>query len=184
MSKTKSDKVPHYELLYLISNKFSETELEPITSKIEKLITDNSGTITVKQDWGKKKLAYPISGFRHGYYQLVEFDLTDNKVNYIDNQIRLTSEILRHQIVRTEPKTPEQIKAAEELRAKVLQKLEDKEEALVEAATTAKAEADAKAVKVEAPVNTAPEILNDKVKLELNDLDDKLNKILESDNLL
>jgi small subunit ribosomal protein S6 len=177
MSKTKSDKVPHYELLYLISNKFSETELGPIKTKVEKLIIDNGGDITVNQDWGKKRLAYPIHGFRHGYYHLLEFNLPGDKINYVDNQIRLASEIIRHQVVRTEPKTAEQLKAAEELRAKVMKKLELNEEKLAE--KKAEVSAEKKAVEV-----TSSETEVEKPKLEMADLEDKLNRILENDNLL
>jgi len=41
----RDDNLQRYELVYLISNKFSEDELEPITSAVIKLITDKSGKI-------------------------------------------------------------------------------------------------------------------------------------------
>jgi len=172
MSKVKSDKVPHYELLYLISNKFSDNELEPIKTKIEKLITDNGGAITLSQDWGKKRLAYAIKGFYHGYYHLLEFDLPGDKINYVDNQIRLASEILRHQVLKTEPKTAEEIKAQEAVKQMVLQKHQTQ------------AEAEKVAEPEIAKTETKTEADKEKEKIELNDLDDKLNRILESDNLL
>ena len=70
MSKTKSSKIPHYELLYIVSNKYSEEELEPIKNKVNKIIEENGGKITFSEDWGKKKLCYPIKHFSYGYYLL------------------------------------------------------------------------------------------------------------------
>ena len=67
MSRAKSSDIPHYELLCLFSNKFSESEVEPIRANVNKLITDNGGKITLEEYWGKRKLAYRVDGFRHGY---------------------------------------------------------------------------------------------------------------------
>ena len=110
MSKTKSDKIPHYELLYLISNKFSEDEVKPIVAKVNSLITDNRGKITLSEDLGKKRLAYPIKGFRYGYYNLAEFDLVGERVIKVDRGLRLMNEILRQQIVIKTVKSEQQIK--------------------------------------------------------------------------
>ena len=54
MAKNKKSVTPHYELLYIISNKFTEEEIKPIIEKVSKVITDNKGEITYTEDWGKK----------------------------------------------------------------------------------------------------------------------------------
>ena len=56
MSKTKSSELPHYELLYLISNKYSEVEVKPIMEKVNSLIIGNQGKITQSSELGKKLL--------------------------------------------------------------------------------------------------------------------------------
>ena len=119
MSKTKSGDIPHYELLYLISNKFSENEIKPIIEKINSLILSNQGKITKSEDLGKKRLAYPIKGFRFGYYGLVEFDLPGVNLTNIDRALRLMSEILRHQVVLKTVKTAEQIEEDRKISAKI-----------------------------------------------------------------
>ena len=161
MSKTKSDKIPHYELLYLISNKFSEDEVKPIVAKVNSLITDNRGKITLSEDLGKKRLAYPIKGFRYGYYNLAEFDLVGERVIKVDRGLRLMNEILRQQIVIKTVNSEQQIK-------------EDKKIAEKIAARNIKEE---KAVKEKIKET-------DKDKVDLKDLDEKLDRILETDNLL
>lgn len=169
----------HYELLYLISNKFSETELDPIKDKINKLITDQGGTITLSQDWGKKRLAYAIKGFYHGYYHLLEFNLSPDKTKFVDNTIRLSSEILRHQIVKTNWKSETELAALAALKAKVAAKEVSETPAETPVATptasTDKAEVAPKAKKAEATETN---------KVELSDLDNKLDQIIDTDNLL
>lgn len=111
MSKVKSDKTPHYELLYLVSNKYSEAELEPIKTKVNKLIENHGGEITYSETMGKRRLAYAIKGFRYGYYELVEFDLAGSELIKLEKDLKLDHEILRHQVVKKIKLTAEEIKA-------------------------------------------------------------------------
>ena len=164
MSKTKSSDVPHYELLCLISNKFSETEVEPIRERIGKLIADNGGTITSEEYWGKRKLAYQIDGFRHGYYHLIEFDINGPKLNELTNRLRLSNDILRHQVVKKHLKTAAEIKAEEEVNAKI--------------AARRKAEAAEETAATEAKPEAGDE------RSDLKDLDKDLDKIIDATNLL
>ncbi len=153
--------IAHYEMLCLISNQYSEDELAPIKEKINKIITDDGGKITQEEDWGKKKLAYPIKKFRHGYYHLLEFDIDKEKVKKIDRLFRMMNEILRQQIVRKRVFSEEEIAKEKEFTAKIAAKTKIQEEKEVEKAKT-----------------------TDKEKVELKDLDEKLDKILDTKDLL
>lgn len=165
MSKVKSGEIPHYELLYLISNKFSEDEVKPIVEKVNSLILSNQGKITLTEDLGKKKLAFPIKGFRYGYYNLVEFDLAGENLIKVDRALRLMNEILRQQIVAKAVKTAEQIARDKTIAEKI-------------AARNTKDEKEAEEKNKE--VNKADK----KDKVNLKDLDEKLDKILETNDLL
>ena len=161
MSKAKSGERPHYELLYLISNKFSEDEVKPIMEKVNALVAANGGKISLSEALGKKRLAYPIKGFRFGYYNLVEFDMAGENLAKLDRALRLTNEILRQQIVVKVLRTAEQVAQDKKIAEKIA----------------------AKNVMVE---KTAKEKVKewDKDKVDLKDLDEKLDKILETDDLL
>lgn len=167
MAKNKSSETPHYELLYIISNKFAENEVTPIVEKIEKLITDSAGEITLKENWGKKHLAYPIKGFSYGYYNLVEFNLEGEKLNKINKIITLSNEIIRHQIVKKTVLTPEEIAKEKEMVKKI----------------SAKKKEETKAPKAELK-SKLKDRDKDKDKVNLEELDQKLDKILETENLL
>lgn len=157
MAKNKSADTPHYELLYIIANKFSENELEPIIGKVTKLIEEGQGKITHTEDWGKKKMAYQIAGYSHGYYRLVEFDLEAANLARIERNLRMMPEVIRHQIVRKAPFDPSQVKPAP-----VRPAVEKAEPAVTKTVEKPKA----------------------KDKADLKDLDEKLDKILETNDLL
>jgi small subunit ribosomal protein S6 len=196
MSKTKSEKTPHYEMIYIISNKYSEEELNKIIKKIDKLITDNSGKITYNENWGKKKLAYQIKGFKYGYYNLVEFDLKGEKLLKLNNSLRMETDIIRHQIVSCKLKTKQEIEKEkkkmekiwltklkgieeQEQKTKKLEKKEEKKSSNIKNKKTKKESEQKKDNQIE---KEKKEAKNKDIKLE--DLDKKLDKILDTDNLL
>lgn len=161
MAKNKLGKVPHYELLYIISNKYSEDELRPIVEKVNKIISDNKSKITYEEVWGKKKMCYPIKGFNYGYYQLAEFDSDEESVNKIKYELRINRDILRHMIVAkvaiSESERENQKKRAEK---KMIAKVEENK-------------------KQEEKPKEEP-----KKKVDMKELDKKLDKILDTDDLL
>lgn len=150
-------------MLYIVSNQFTEEEVKPIAEKVSKIISDNGGNITLTEDWGKRRLAYPINNFYHGYYGLVEFDLAGENLAKVDRLLRMSADVLRHQIVAKRVKTAEEIEREKKIAEKIAAKL-PKEEVVEDKA--------------------AKEKDKDKDKITLTDLDDKLDKILDTDSLL
>jgi len=172
MAKNKKSEIPHYELLYIISNKFTEDELKPIMETVTKFIENNKGTITYTEEWGNKKMAYSIQHFKYGYYNLIEFDAEAKNLQEIDKQLRMSGDVLRHQIVTKEARTVEEIKEQKEKEEKIIAK--QKEQNNKETEKKEKKEEKPKEVKRK---STKP-------KVNLNDLDEKLDKILDTNDLL
>ncbi len=161
MAKTKKIEIPHYELLYLISNQYTEDELKPIAEKVNDIIGRSGGKITLKEEWGKKRLAYPIKGFYYGYYNLVEFDSEGSKLSEVNRSLEMMNEVLRHQIVAKKVKTAKEIEEDRMIAQKI-------------AARTAEAKKETE----------EKERAKDKRKIDLGDLDEKLDKILDTEDLL
>lgn len=156
----------HYELLYLVSGSFAEDELTPIKEKVLEYIKKYEGAITFDDNFGKKKLAYPVGKEHQGYYLITEFDLDGAKLKDLEKDIKLTNEILRHMVIKK--KIQAQSAAVKPtLNMDIEPKVEEK---VVKG----------KAEKPEMPkVEIKEEEEKDKLKLE--DLDDKLDEILEGD---
>ncbi|MDA2921810.1 30S ribosomal protein S6 [Patescibacteria group bacterium AH-259-L07] len=96
-----------YELLYIVPAPYTEKDLEGISQKIKKIISDLEGTITHEENLGGKKLAYPIKSIHRGFYLLVRFDINAKKLNELNQKLKLTSEVLRHIItaaIKTKPR--------------------------------------------------------------------------------
>jgi len=162
-TEEKEERVQHYELVYLISNKFSENELEPIAGAVVNLIKDNGGTIATEENWGKKKLAYPIKNFFHAYYVAVEFDLPRANLNKLEHYLHLHEDIIRHLIVQKRIKSASEI--ANEKRA--AQQMAEEEQAKLQAAAEPQRKPADRKIKKE------------EKKVSMDELDEKLNKILD-----
>ena len=158
MAKVKSDKIPHYELLYIVSNKFTEDEEKPIIKNVNEIIESYKGINIASEEWGKRKLAYPIKGFSHGYYILVDFDVEANQLKKISDKLRMTSEVLRFQII---------VKDLEKAKRAKKEVIKTEEKKKTEIAEKPKKEKEEK-----------------KKKVDLEELDKKLDKILDTDDLL
>ena len=171
MSKTKNSGTTHYEILFIIPNKFTDDEAKAVSEKAEKIITDNEGAITGREYWGKKRLAYKIKGNAFGYYGLLEFDLEGINLAKVDQSLRLFAEVLRHQIVTKKPKTEEQIANEQKIRVKIAAKK----------ATEVRQQQEEKVKTAEAAVASGK--TPDK-RAKLKDLDEKLEDILSASDLI
>ncbi len=172
MSKVKEEGDSHYEMLYIVPNQYTEDEAKEIATKIKKTITDEGGKITHEEEWGGKKFAYKIKQFTHGYYFVLEFDLDPKKLERINMLIRTSGEIIRFQIISKRVKTAEELMEEN----KILEKIEAKK------AEVAKDEIE----KEEAKEKKKPEAKKEKDenKMKLKDLDEKLDELLDTDDLL
>jgi small subunit ribosomal protein S6 len=172
MSKTKPSGPAHYELMFIVSNRFTEDEAKQSIAKVEKLITDQEGQITKGDYWGKKRLAYPIKHDAYGYYQLLEFDLERSALAKVDERLRLDNEILRFIIVKKPLKSEEQIKKAKKISEKISSKKIEKEKE------------EEKQEKIKSQEAKGIKTKTDKSKVNIESLDEKLEGILNADDLI
>ncbi len=95
-----------------------EIDLEKATKKVEKIITDNSGKITATDNWGKRKLAYPISKQEHAVYVFYTVDMPGESVKKVEQTFNITDEIIRFLITRPDLKAQAKAEALKEEKAK------------------------------------------------------------------
>ena len=158
--------INHYELLYLISGNFAESDLTPIKEKVLGYIKKYEGEVTFEDNFGKKKLAYPVSKNHQGYYLISEFDMDGAKLKDLEKDIKLTNEVLRHMIVKKKIQAQ-----GAAVKPTLNMDIEPKVEKKFVKGKTAKPEMPKVEIKEE----------EEKDKLKLEDLDDKLDEILEGD---
>lgn len=180
MSKTKNSGATHYEILFIIPNKFTEDEAKTVSAQVEKVIAENEGQITLREFWGKKKLAYEIKHNAYGYYSLFEFDLEGKNLAKIDKNLRLSTDILRHQIIIKKAKSEKEIAKDKAIRAKIDSKKASEEKGKEEKAK----KASAPAYVSRAAASTSKEKETKETKIDLKDLDEKLEGILNAKDLI
>jgi len=90
--------MPKYELLYIIGSETADDAAPGVIAEVKKAIESGGGTIEKSEDWGRRKLAYPIKNTKNGYYALVAFSAPAEKVNDMEHKIRTNQSVIRHLI--------------------------------------------------------------------------------------
>ena len=91
-----------YETIFVINPEYSEEATKALVEKFTGIITTNGGTIDSIDEWGKRKLAYPIEDLTEGYYVLVNFTAEKSVPAELDRVYNITDGILRSIIVAPE----------------------------------------------------------------------------------
>lgn len=102
-----------YEIAVLFDQGL-EIDLEKATAKVEKIIADNGGKIEGTDNWGKRKLAYPIKGQEFAIYVFYTVELSGDSVQKINDTLNITDEVVRFLITKPDLK---KIAKAEALKA-------------------------------------------------------------------
>lgn len=90
-----------YETVYILSPDISLEEKEAIISRLKNIIQKN-GKIIKEEDWGKKRLAYPIKHKDYGNYLYMVYNASENTVHKLEQEMNLQPEILRFLSVKLE----------------------------------------------------------------------------------
>ena len=89
-----------YELVVIISPEVEEGEFEATTDNISRHITGRGGTVSEMEQWGKRRLAYPIRHFVEGSYVLTRFKLKPAFGKELEANLRISEGVLRHLLIR------------------------------------------------------------------------------------
>ena len=84
-----------YETVFIATPVLSESQMKEAVSKFKKVITDNKGEIVYEEDWGLKKLAYPIQKKSTGFYHLLEYKVEGEFIDKLETEFRRDERIIR-----------------------------------------------------------------------------------------
>lgn len=93
--------IASYETLFVIDLTPGEEGVKALTEKFTSLIAAN-GTITEVNEWGKRRLAYPINDKNEGYYVLVKFSAPTDFPAELERIYSITDGILRSMVLAQE----------------------------------------------------------------------------------
>ena len=87
-----------YETVMVFSTAITEEETKALVEKFTNLIVKN-GTVESVDEWGKRRLAYPINDENDGYYVLVNYSCAPDFPAELDRVLKITDGVLRSLIV-------------------------------------------------------------------------------------
>ncbi|MBX4197125.1 30S ribosomal protein S6 [Candidatus Saccharibacteria bacterium] len=105
-----------------------EIDLEKAENRIKKIITDNDGKISKTDNWGKRKLAYPIAKQDFAVYVFYTAEIPGENVGKVEQTFNITDEIVRFLITRPDLKAAAKAEALRAEKAKKAAERGDRED--------------------------------------------------------
>lgn len=94
-----------YELGFILTPEVNEEQTRALVERIEQIATNYGGQVVRVNQWGRRRLAYPIQHHRDGFYVFIDMILTPETVSELDRTLKVSEEVMRHLIKLRDPKT-------------------------------------------------------------------------------
>ena len=140
-----------YETVFILTPVLSDDQMKETVEKFKKVLTDNGGNIENEENWGLRKLAYPIENKNTGFYTLIEFEGEPTIVAKLETAFRRDEKVIRFLTFRLDKYAAEYA-----VKRRAVRKAKQEERAAQEAA-----EKEAPVVVEEAPVEVEAPVVAD-----------------------
>lgn len=87
-----------YELLFVLDPSLDETTRAAAVETVKGIIAE-AGEVSEVNEWGLRKLAYPIQKKSEGYYVVMQFTAAPELPKELDRRLRISDSCMRHIIV-------------------------------------------------------------------------------------
>ena len=84
-----------YETVFIVTPVLSEEQIKETVKKYQTLLTDNGAEIVFENNWGMRKLAYPIQKKTTGFYYLIEFRAEGEVIAKLETAYKRDERLLR-----------------------------------------------------------------------------------------
>lgn len=98
--KIEDEQLRDYELVLIISPEVQEEKFDTLVDNVGQFITGKGGIISDVEQWGKRRLAYPIKHFEEGSYVLSRIKLKPTLSKELEANLQISEEILRHLLIK------------------------------------------------------------------------------------
>ena len=96
-------RLPRYELVVIISPQVADDEVTATFDRLVRRHVESSGGECQEVDqWGRRKLAYPIKSQMEGNYILTQLQLPADQTKELERGLLISEDVLRHLLVRAE----------------------------------------------------------------------------------
>ena len=85
----------NYETVFILTPVLSEEQMKDTVQKFIKILKDGKAKIINEEQWGLRKLAYPIQHKSTGFYNLVEFEADSSLISKLETEFRRDEKVMR-----------------------------------------------------------------------------------------
>lgn len=103
-----------YETIIIVQPDLGEEDLKGLNAKVEDVIVSMNGDFKRMDDWGLRKLAYPINKCTRGRYYYLRFDGDAALIAELERRLRLDDKVIRYQSVKLEKEVEQVVVAQKE----------------------------------------------------------------------
>ncbi|WP_418894173.1 30S ribosomal protein S6 [Limibacterium fermenti] len=90
----------NYETVFILTPVLSDAQMKEAVDKFKSLLTDNGAEIVNEENWGLRKLAYPIDKKSTGFYAFLEFNADPFVVAKLEVNFRRDERVIRFLTVK------------------------------------------------------------------------------------
>ncbi len=102
MANPTNEKLAGYETTWITRSEISDEGLKALQERITQVVASFQGEVVLTEDWGKRKLAYPIQKETRGQYTYLVYSGKSGVVHEIERNLRLHDHVLRFLTVNLE----------------------------------------------------------------------------------
>jgi small subunit ribosomal protein S6 len=85
----------HYETVFILTPVLSDVQMKEAVDKFKAFLAEENAEIVNEENWGLRKLAYPIEKKTTGFYQLIEFNADSQTIAKLETQFRRDERVIR-----------------------------------------------------------------------------------------
>jgi small subunit ribosomal protein S6 len=91
-----------YECVFIARQDISTPQVEALTEELSNIITQGGGSVSKKEYWGLRNIAYRVKKNRKGHYVLLNIDAPSAAVKEMERQMSINEDVLRTLTLRVE----------------------------------------------------------------------------------
>ena len=106
-----------YELGVIFNPEVSEEETRSVMDRIDQIVTTHDGQVMRVNQWGRRRLAYPIERHRDGLYVFIDMILTPETVSELERMLKVSEIVLRYMTRKRDARVVQREREEREARA-------------------------------------------------------------------
>ncbi len=91
-----------YESVYILRPDFDEETIKSMVERFSNVVIEQGGEVVKVDEWGIRRLAYPIEKYREGYYVVMNFNAEADVPKELERVFKITDGVMRYMVIREE----------------------------------------------------------------------------------